>query len=74
MSELEQYKNLVQAQKQYREDSHTSFCEDVAKALRPEYEDFLESKDLPMNDMLGEIYREKLIKIMKILHQKGINI
>lgn len=74
MDKVTELEKLVRVQKQYRVDAHQSFCEDVANSLRPEFKDFLETKDMPMNEMLGEIYRAKLETIMKTLNAKGINI
>lgn len=74
MSELEEYKRLIKAQKQYREDSMSSFCDEVGRSLHAEFEDFYETKDMPMCDMLGEIYKEKLLQIAKILEKHNINV
>ena len=73
-AKIEEYKTLVQAQKQYREDSIASLKADISKSLHAEFEDFYETTNMPMNEMLGEIYREKLNHIAKILEQCGINV
>ena len=65
-------KVLNDAQIQYREDSKAALLNDVARSLRAEYGDFAETQNVPMNETLGEIYREKLKQIFKILDQKGI--
>ena len=65
---------LNEAQVQYREDAQNSLLEDIARALKAEYGDYIESKDSPMDEMLGEIYREKLKQIFKILEQNGIKV
>ena len=70
MDKIEEYKNLVQAQKQYREDSIASLKVDIGKSLHAEFEDFYESINMPMNEMLGEIYRAKLAQIANILKTK----
>lgn len=72
--EVDERKKLNDAQVQYREDSQASLLQDIARALKPEYGDYAETKDAPMNEMLGEIYREKLKQIFKILEQKGIKV
>lgn len=74
MSELEEYKKLVQVQKKYREDSIISLKNEIADKLRPEFEDFWETENTPMNDMLGEIYRQKLILIAKMLEKYDIDV
>lgn len=71
--EIDERKRLNDAQVQYREDSRTSL-QDIARALKAEYGDYAETKDAPMSEMLGEIYREKLKQIFKILEQKGIKV
>ena len=70
MDKIEEYKNLVQAQKQYREDSIASLKVDICKSLHAAFEDFYESINMPMNEMLGEIYRAKLAQIANILKTK----
>lgn len=72
--EVDERKKLNDAQVQYREDVQASLLQDIARALKAEYGDYAETKDAPMNEMLGEIYREKLKQIFKILEQKGIKV
>lgn len=72
--EVDERKRLNDAQIQLREDAQFSLLQDIARALKAEYGDYAETKDTPMSEMLGEIYREKLKKIFKILEQKGIKV
>ena len=72
--EVDERKRLNDAQIQYREDAQLSLLQDIARALKAEYGDYAETKDAPMSEMLGEIYREKLKQIFKILEQKGIKV
>ena len=72
--EVDERKKLNDAQIQYREDAQASLLQDIARALKPEYGDYAETKDTPMSEMLGEIYREKVKQIFKILEQKGIKV
>ncbi len=72
--ELEKYKKLVKAQKEYRENSIASLKMEIASKLYPVFEDFYETENIPMNEMLGEIYRQKLIQIAKILKKYDINV
>ena len=74
MDKIEEYKNLVQSQKQYREDSIASLKADIGKSLHAEFEDFYESTNMPMNEMLGEIYRAKLAQVAKILKKYDIEV
>lgn len=70
--QVAEYERLCETQKQYREDSIASLKGEIGLKLHAEFEDFFETKDIPMNEMLGEIYRAKLEKIAKIL--KGFDI
>lgn len=72
--EVDARKKLNDVQVQYREDAQASLLQDIARALKAEYGDYSETKDKPMDKMLGEIYREKLKQIFKILEQKGIKV
>ena len=74
MNKIEEYQKLVQAQKQYREDSIASLKSDIGRSLHAEFEDFYETINTPMNEMLGEIYREKIAKIAKILADYDIEV
>lgn len=72
--EVDERKKLNDAQVQYREDTQAALLQDIARALKPEYGDYAETINVPMNEMRGEIYREKLKQIFKILEQKGIKV
>ena len=52
----------------------SDFLQEVAKALRVEFGDFFVTETAPMNEVLGEIYREKIKNIAKILDAKGIKV
>lgn len=47
---------------------------EVASDLKTEYLDFMDSVGDPMDDVLGEIYREKIKNIFRILGKKGIKV
>ena len=72
--DLEESRNLNASFDTFKEDSETALLQDIANALKNEYEDFADSVKDPMDDMLGEIYREKLKSIFKILERKGIKV
>ena len=72
--EVDERKKLNIAQVQYREDTQESLLKDIARALKAEYGDYVETKDQPMDEMLGEIYREKLNHVFRILEQKGVKV
>lgn len=72
--ECEERRELNEIQIQYRIDSHEAFCKDVARKLWAEYDDFKDSQNLEMTPMLGEIYREQLRHVFRILKQNDIDV
>ena len=70
--QLEEANRLISVQKQYREDSIKSLTEEIQRALKPGFDDFYETINIPINEMLGEIYREKICDIAKILSKYDI--
>lgn len=71
---IAQYEQLIQAQRQYREESLQAQLNEIGTKLKAEYEDFYETQDCEMSIMLGEIYKHKLLQVAKILRQCGIDI
>lgn len=79
----EAYQNMVEALKEM-----TEVCKDMQAyhileikslkknfggfALKSEYADFMDSIHDPMDPELGEIYRDKLVNIFRILKQEGV--
>lgn len=55
-----------------KKNDESAMLKDIASELQSEYEDFLASESDEMDTMLGEIYREKLKNIFRILDKKGI--
>lgn len=55
-----------------KKDDETALLKDIASDLKAEYRDFIDSMADDMDIQLGEIYREKLKNIFKILNKKGI--
>ena len=55
-----------------KKNDERSLLNDIAIELRAEYQDFVESESEEMDVLLGEIYREKVRNIFKILSKKGI--
>lgn len=45
----------------------------IAEALKPYHDDFVGTKDEPMDTMLGEIYREHLKNVFYQLEKLGVN-
>lgn len=58
----------------YQENSENDLLDSIARSLRMEYQDYIESASDDMDIELGEIYREKIANIFKILEQKGIKV
>ena len=55
-----------------KKNDESAMLQDIANELKAEYQDFIASVSDPMDEDLGEIYREKLKNIFKILSKKGI--
>lgn len=45
---------------------------DIRDSLKSSYDDFNESKELPMTEVLGNIYKAKLLDIYAVLEREGI--
>lgn len=80
-------KNLDQAEKEVDEraalnnafdalkkNDETALLKDIANDLKAEYGDFAASENDKMDETLGEIYREKIRNIFRILEKKGIKV
>ena len=65
---------LNRSLERYRVESEKDLLRDIGNALRAEYEDFRDSIRDEMDLQLGEIYREKLKSIFRILEGKGITL
>lgn len=55
-----------------KKNDESALLKDIANELKAEYQDFIESEADEMDVQLGEIYREKLKNIFKLLNKKGI--
>lgn len=73
-NKLNESVSLASSLETYREDSESAMLQDIGNALRAEYEDFIASVNDDMDIELGEIYREKLKSIFRILEGKGIKV
>ena len=78
-NQLEKAKNEVgeraainEAFEALKKNDETALLKDIAIELKAEYQDFVDSASDEMDEVLGEIYREKLKNIFKILNKKGI--
>lgn len=65
---------LLRAVDAIHSDRVTSALNDIADVIKPFAEDFRNSEHDEMDELLGEIYRESLRQIFKILKSKGVNI
>lgn len=70
--ELEARKKINDAADALKKNDEEGLLRDIANELKSEYRDFIDSKEDDMDVQLGEIYREKLKNIFKILAKKGI--
>lgn len=55
-----------------KEQEEVALLKGIAEEISAEYKDFKESQNDEMDILLGEIYREKLNNIFKLLERKGI--
>ena len=69
MSEMQE---LVKGLTVYYEDRERQLLHKISSDLRAEYEDFAASINDQMDVELGEIYREKLRHVFRILADNGI--
>ena len=70
--EAEERKELNAAFDALKKNDEAAILQDIANSLKMEYMDFQESEEEKMDSVLGEIYREKLRSIFRILAQKGV--
>ncbi len=57
-----------------KKNDESALLNDIADDLKAEYKDFVASENDEMELQLGEIYREKIKNIFKILDRKGIKV
>lgn len=57
-----------------KKNDETALLQDIANELKADYQDLVETESDPMDIELGEIYREKLKNVFKILSKKGITV
>lgn len=74
LNELDERRKLCRVQAEYREECILARLNELGEKLSVEYGDFIESIDFPMDDVLGEIYREKLKSIYRIVTSFGITL
>ena len=72
MEKLNESKDLNKSFDTYMKDSESELLKDISIALKHEYDDFIASENDEMDEVLGEIYREKIKTIFRILSKKGI--
>lgn len=70
--EIEERKKINDAADALKRNDEEGLLRDIANDLKAEYRDFADSENDAMDEQLGEIYREKLRNIFKILAKKGI--
>lgn len=70
----EEYREVIKSLEHRKAMDEKAMLNDIARKLWAEYGDFMDSVDDKMDIMLGEIYREKLKSVFKILEQSGIEL
>lgn len=72
--EVEERKKINDAFDALKKNDEIALLNDIANDLKAEYLDFIDSESDKMDIELGEIYREKIRNIFKILKKKGIQV
>lgn len=70
--EIAERKKFNEAADALKKNDEEGLLRDIANELKAEFSDFKDSENDAMDEQLGEIYREKLRNIFKILAKKGI--
>ena len=71
-NEIEARKRINDAADALNKNDKEALLRDIANDLKTEFRDFEDSENDEMDEQLGEIYREKIRNIFKILKNKGI--
>lgn len=72
--EVDERKAINDAFNTKKKMDEAALLSDIANELKAIYQDFKESASDPMDEILGEIYREHIRNIFKILKNKGIEV
>lgn len=72
--EIEERKEINDAFDALKRNDERAILQDIANELKAEYSDFMDSENDEMDLVLGEIYREKIRNIFKLLRKKGIQV
>ena len=70
--EIDERKKINDAADALKKNDEAGLLRDIANDLKAQYSDFKDSEGDVMDEQLGEIYREKIRNIFKILEKKGI--
>lgn len=73
MTDLEEIK-VNKALAKARHEASQSCCDDIAYELKSIFADFCESEHDEMDVELGEIYRNHLRNVFKVLRDKGVKL
>lgn len=71
---LEESRTLNASMGEYRKQAEVAMLNDIADEIAVFYKDYIETIDDEMDEMLGNIYRDHIGKIFKILAKKGIEV
>ena len=72
--EIDERKALNDAFDAMKKNDESALLKDIGNGLKAEYSDFKASENDEMDITLGEIYREKIRHIIKILEDKGVKV
>ena len=71
---IEEHKTINDSFSAAKKQEEEALLNSIAEEINAEYKDFIESQNDEMDLVLGEIYREKLSNIFKLLERKGIRL
>ena len=71
-AKLKDSENVISIYGKDKSSSQSELLKNISQQLMEEYQDFQESLDMEMCIEIGEVYREKIDTIFKILSKNGI--
>lgn len=69
---MSEVNNIIKGIEALHENELRAQLRNIAEALKPYHDDFMDSKNEPMDNMLGECYREHLKSVFLELEKLGV--
>jgi len=71
---LKEREEIISIYGKDKSNSQMEMLNGISENLKAEYLDFLESVDIEMSVEMGEVYKEKIIEIFRILEKNGVRV